>query len=180
MTEVEFGDILAEALKEGLPDYEVSTKESLIYRVIVDEDGKYFPRNAEKPVRGQLAFETDLLVKKDNLPLVVCELKHKKGGGFTTHDILTYSIKAKRHKEIYPYLRYGFIAGNTRKLSNKFFTHNDGFDFALAMEDINKESKAEFISLIREQVGYGEELLSLLQNKHTARLYKTSLEIEHV
>ena len=180
MTEDEFGIVLADALKEELSDYEVTTKESLIYRVIVDEDGKFFPRDAEKPVRGQLAFETDLLIKKDHLPLVVCELKHKKDGGFTTHDILTYSAKAKRHKDIYPYLRYGFIAGNTQKLSNRFFTHNDAFDFALAIEDLNKKSEAEFVSLVKDQVSYGEKLLDLLQNKHTARLYKTSLEIKHV
>lgn len=180
MTEKEFGNVLASALRKGLSGCEVSTKESLIYRVIIDEKGKFFPKSAEKPVRGQLAFETDLLVKKGGLPLVVCELKHKKRGGFSTHDILTYSTKAKRHKEIYPYLRYGFIAGNTRKLSNKFFTHNTAFDFALAIENFNKEGEAEFVCLIKEQVSYGEELLNILQNKHTARLYKTSLEIKHV
>ena len=180
MTEEEFGIALAKALEKDLSDYEVTTKESLIYRVIVDEDGEFFPRNTEKPIRGKLAFQTDLLVKKGKLPLVVCELKYKKGGGFTTHDILTYSTKAKRHKEIYPYLRYGFIAGNTQTLSNKFFTHNTAFDFALAIEGFNKESKEEFVCLVKDQVSYGEKLLNVLQNKHSARLYKTSLGIEHV
>ena len=27
--------------------------------------------------------------------------------GLSTHDVLTYSAKATRHKQVYPYLRYG-------------------------------------------------------------------------
>ncbi|MCD8378586.1 MAG: hypothetical protein LUB59_07360, partial [Candidatus Gastranaerophilales bacterium] len=52
-------------------------------------------------------FETDLLVyeevENDYIPRVVIEVKHRT---FTTHDVITYTEKAKKHKLLYPYIQY--------------------------------------------------------------------------
>jgi len=52
--------------------------------------------------------------------------------GISTHDILTYSAKARKHKQVYPYLRYGLVASRERFVAGKFFTHNEALDFYLA------------------------------------------------
>ena len=60
--------------------------------MIVNDKFKFEPSDPKEPKRGSYAFQTDLLVTNiESLPLVVIEIKY---GGFTTHDVLTYSIKA--------------------------------------------------------------------------------------
>jgi len=71
------------------------------------------------------------------LPLVIIETKY---GGFHTHDVITYSTKALKHKEVYFYVRYGLVVGGENIIHNKFFVHNVGFDFAIAIDDINEET----------------------------------------
>ncbi len=41
----------------------------------------------------------------------------------TTHDVLTYSTKARRHKQIYPYLRYGLLVSTETSVPRRFFIH---------------------------------------------------------
>jgi len=94
----------------GNDKYEVKIDENLIYRVIINEKLKFEPNEPRTRRRGSYAFQTDLLIirKDTRFPLVVIETKYN---GFSTHDVLTYSTKAKKHKEIYPYLRYGLVVG---------------------------------------------------------------------
>jgi hypothetical protein len=92
----------------------------LLYQVTLDNELKLVPPVEElrRPRGGESAFQTDLCVFEDketyfegkettvSIPHVVMEFK----GGVTTHDVLTYSAKArKKHKQVYPYLRYGII-----------------------------------------------------------------------
>jgi len=174
MNEKKFAEILRINLQKSLRNYRISSGESLIYKVIIDSSGKFCPKNPNFPKRGQLALETDILIKKDNTPLVVIETKIE---GFSTHDILTYSTKALKHKEIYPYLRYGLVVGNTEIIGNKFFTHNHGFDFAIAIPEI-KNLKI-FMTVIREQVTSAELLLNILKDKHQTRVYSSSVTIKN-
>jgi len=71
---------------------------------MIDENLNFVPVSPQAPKRGILAFQTDLLIAKNSIPLAVIETKY---GGFSTHDVLVYSVKAQKHKETYPYLRYG-------------------------------------------------------------------------
>lgn len=177
MTEDDFAEILVGELKKGLMGYSISRKEPLIYKVIVNEKGELKPKSVNF-TKGDYdyRFETDILIKSDNLPIVVIETKF---GGFTTHDVLTYSTKALKHKEIYPYLRYGLVVGGRKIITNKFFTHNLGFDFALAIENGNREENMkEFIELIKKQVESAELLLEVLSDKHKTRFYSSHLEIK--
>lgn len=178
MDEKEFAEELKETLiTKFSPKYSITTKEPIIYKVIVDDTGNFNPRTPEKPSRGNLAFETDILIKKNNIPLVVIETKY---GGFSTHDVLTYSNKALKHKEVYPYLRYGFIVGNTKIIQNRFFTHNTGFDFAMALDHTSKNELDKFIEVITKQIESSEKLLNILSEKNATKLFNSVLELELV
>lgn len=174
MDEQGFVNNLVEELKKELMSYSVTTGEALIYKVIVDENGEFKPKTPLNPSRGNHAFQTDILVKKGNMPLVVIETKY---GGFSTHDVLTYSAKALKHKEIYPYLRYGLAVGGEEVITNKFFTHNLGFDFAVAIPDMANLHK--FIQIVAEQISCAEKLAQIMQNKNRTKSYVSRLEVEN-
>lgn len=165
MNEQQFSDEIYQRLKEEIKPYQVSQGESLLYKLIVDTDGKLKPRDISNPTRGQYAFQTDILVKDKKTPLVVLELKY---GGLSTHDVLTYSAKAIKHKEIYPYLRYGLIVGGQETVDKRFFTHNVGFDFAIMIEDIAKADE-ELVKIIRNQARISEQLKEILKGKQVKR-----------
>ncbi|MBT4483875.1 MAG: hypothetical protein HOC71_09385, partial [Candidatus Latescibacteria bacterium] len=85
---------------------------NLLYQVTVDNHLE-LKVNPKHPKRGQSAFQTDLCVFEQieadvNIPRVVLEFKTN----ISTHDVITYSAKARKHKQVYPYLRYGLVIGN--------------------------------------------------------------------
>jgi len=174
MNETQFTDILEKFLKKELEGYEVKRNENLIYKVIVNENMQFNPKDPKKPKRGNLSFQTDLMIKKNDLPLVVIETKF---GGFSTHDVLTYSTKALKHKEVYPYLRYGFVVGGVKIIQNRFFTHNLGFDFAIAIEDIN--NLRSFLDLVKRQIKNSEMLLKIMKEKNKTKLFSSNLVVEN-
>ena len=121
MNEDEWTDLLHEKLKGMLENFKVFKKESLLYKLMIDSQGRLQPSNYKIPTRGNLAFQTDIMIKDEKIPLVVLELKVD---GFSTHDILTYSNKALKHKEVHPYLRYGLIICGSDVIDRKFFIIN--------------------------------------------------------
>jgi len=167
MDETQFRDTIHKLLKDKLPEYNVTKGENLLYKLMIDSQGKLQPEpnTLIHPKRGQLAFQTDILIKNDKVPLVVIEIKL---GGFSTHDVLTYSTKANKHKEVYPYLRYGLIIGEKTKIDRRFFTHNTGFDFAIAIESI-KNSAEELVETTKEQLRAAEDMLQVLENKEVRK-----------
>ncbi|MGD0644658.1 MAG: hypothetical protein ABSA75_07115 [Candidatus Bathyarchaeia archaeon] len=178
MSEKQFTDLMKGELEKNLPSgYSVTSGESLIYKLFVDAQGQVQPQNVQEAKRGQLAFQTDLMIKKlrsvvsEGIPLVVVEVKF---GRFTTHDILTYSAKATKHKEIYPYLRYGLVVGGVKKIDRRFFTHNSGFDFAVAVE--KPEGLSEVTEIIKQQLEAAELMLKVFQGKEVKR-YVTKIEL---
>jgi len=181
MNEPEFKEKLKENIrtKLGNDKYEIKIGENLIYKVIINENLQFEPNEPENPRRGSYAFQTDLLIiKKDTkLPLVVIETKY---GGFSTHDVLTYSTKAQKHKEIYPYLRYGLVVGGTNKITNKFFIHNIGFDFAIALEKIDDYAINELIEILRGQIKNAESVLEIFKNKNQTKSFNTQIMIKRI
>lgn len=109
---------------------------NLYYEVIVDNRLKA-RTDVRDPKRGYSAFQTDLclvesVVEDGNLleiPRVVFEFKLD----MSTHDVLTYSAKARKHKSVYPYLRYGIVSAKDRSVPRKFFIHNEALDFCVAL-----------------------------------------------
>ena len=164
MNEKEFMLKIRSKLEESLPsEYKAEVSKKLLYKIIVDEELCFYPSSPSSPKKGEYAFETDIAIVKGNIPLVIIEIKY---GGFSTHDILTYSTKAVRHKEIYPYLRYGLLVGDKPNITSKFFQHNVGFDFAMAMKSIeDTNSMALLKSIISDQFKCAELLLAIIKDK---------------
>src|SRR5207245_7440649 len=103
--------------------------------------------DTERPARGSSAFQTDICIFeiRDGIkfPRIAIEFKTK----ITTHDILTYSAKAGKHKKVYPCLRYGLLASESASIPGRFFVHNENLDFFIAAQkytfcaDINECAK---------------------------------------
>ncbi|GAG02588.1 unnamed protein product, partial [marine sediment metagenome] len=83
MNEKDFVQKLVRKMRGEMKKYEVVEGTNLLYKLIIDTEGKVAPANYEEPKRGNLAFQTDILIKDKNVPLVVIEVKY---GGFSTHD----------------------------------------------------------------------------------------------
>jgi len=164
MSEKQLSDQIIRLLHQALKSYKVEQGRSLLYKIIIDQDGGISPEVEKilKPRRGQGAFETDILVcrKRNDIPLVVLELKYK---GLNSHDIITYSSKAVRHKEIYPYLRYGLIASARDRIDRKFFTHNIGIDFVLVFRGRNNRN--QLIGMVKKQIKAAEGMRRILDSK---------------
>ena len=184
-SEPEFQKVLVEKLSGSFgPAYKVLSGANLLYNVVVEPSrGTYHPRLASNraglPGDGKRpryhAFQTDILVLKvGQSPRVVLELKWRTApqrnsegepGGYNTDSIIAYSAKAARHKQIYPYLRYGFVLGNRPTIGRKFFVHSSGFDFAYAMQLDNRkliDHEVESLRrLVQNQIQSSEELIRL-------------------
>lgn len=177
MNETEFVKQLCDAsiYKLEYDGFTISIGENLLYNVIVNEDLEYEPSSPISPKRGALAFQTDILVSKGKLPLVVVEAKYN---SLTTHDILVYSNKAMKHKEIYPHLRYGLVVGGFSSLPVRFFTHNQGFDFAMTLKEINDTKVIKFTDLLLEQANDSFNILDLLKRRTKTSLYNSRMVLD--
>ena len=173
MNESQFRDELCEILRKSINNYSIKPNKSILYNLIVDPEGQLQPINYKIPTRGQYAFQTDILISNDKVPLVVIETKY---GGFSTHDILTYSTKAIKHKEVYPYLRYGFIVGGQNTIDRKFFIHNVGFDFAIALKNLNDDLD-KISEIIKNQIKSAEIMLEVLTYR-LPKIYVSNMAIE--
>jgi len=156
--------------------YSVEAKKNILYHIFVDGDGQIsFKGDVLKPARGESAYQVDVVVdlkiggdfhSHRTIPLVVIEIKkYGATSHLTTHDILTYSSKALKHKQIFPYLRYGLLYIHPRdNLPHRFFIHNVGFDFAIEVHDLKKEID-RVSNIVREQLNVSESLRKIVGNK---------------
>ncbi len=155
--------------------YDVKTGKSLLYKIEIDPAGKVSHNDQEGVRRGQYAFQTDLLISTESIPLVAIELK---SGSFSSHDVITYSSKASRHKQVYPYLRYGFVVFGVEMLGRRFVTHNEAFDFAIAVPD-ERSVEPALIPLVKSQIESSERLIEMLRsNRVRVRRYEEIVETE--
>lgn len=149
---------------------------SLLYEVTVDNmlTVKVEPK---RPVRGDSAFQTDLCIfeKKSeevSIPRVVLEFKTR----ITTHDILTYSAKARKHKQVYPYLRYGLIASDMAAVPRRFFVHNESLDFCAAISTHRIGDLPQFFEILSQsEVEASRKLESVAFGKHRPSLYRSEI-----
>ncbi|WP_439923106.1 hypothetical protein [Nitrobacter sp. JJSN] len=168
-------DKIQKILADQLDGYSVECGRSLLYKIEIETSGRLSYDAAGAPMRGQHAFQTDLLITKGPTPLVAIELK---SGTFSSHDVITYSAKAARHKKIYPYLRYGFVVVGLNALGRRFVTHNEGFDFAMAVPDRNS-LPTDLVALVQRQIASSERLIELLQpGSINVRSYEQNVAID--
>jgi hypothetical protein len=149
---------------------------SLLYEVTVDNrlQIRVDPR---RPSRGHAAFQTDLCVFEIlaadlEIPRVVLEFKTR----LSTHDVLTYSAKARRHKQIYPYLRYGLIIARYKAVPKRFFLHNEALDFCVAAAAFNaKQLPTVVAKLVKREVRTSRHLEDIAFGKIRAAIYRRSI-----
>lgn len=153
---------------------------ALLYEITVNNNLEVMKaEQVRKPVRGKSAFQTDLCIFEDktkeiSIPRVVIEFKTT----ITTHDVLTYSMKAKRHKQIYPYLRYGILASSEKVVPGRVFKHNEGLDFFAAVADLKEsEFKEFFAALLKSEVESSRCLEDIAFGKVKTRLFRNSVQV---
>lgn len=178
--ESKFVDVAHAAAAEVLrPPLSVRRRAALLYEVTVDNNLS-LTVNPKQPVRGDSAFETDLCVfeaKSDTvvIPRVVLEFK----ASITTHDVLTYSAKARKHKQVYPYLRYGMVVSGVATVPRRFFVHNEALDFFAALQNIkNTELHQFFTRLLEAEVEASRRLESIAFGNARPRIFRTEVQID--
>lgn len=159
---------------------EVQRGAVLLYQVTVDNRLRVMERERiQAPKRGDSAFQTDLCiferVEDVLLPRIVLEFKTS----VTTHDILTYSTKAEKHKTIYPYLRYGLVASSEPHIPRRFFTHNEGIDFCICTGGLSDRlSAAAFAVTIKDELDCSRTLERVAFGGARARLFRNHVILE--
>jgi len=124
--------------------------------------------NGEKISRVRNAFQTDIGLiyrsqkneenenkeeeNKEKIYLVIIEVKGS--SNITTHDILQYSSKARKHKCIYPWLRYGMVWSSPEEgVPRRFYTNNESLDFAFNFnEDVDNNFQNFYENVLRKQI----------------------------
>jgi hypothetical protein len=92
----------------------------------------------------------------------------------TTHDVLTYSTKARRHKQVYPYLRYGLISSVERVVPRRFFTHNEGLDFFVALGGVSRATISSLVArTVRAEIRASRQLEEFAFGDLTAIVYRS-------
>lgn len=132
-------------------------------------------------------YQLDVLIYKkskfdDDLnnatPLVVIEIKKHK---YTSHDVIVYSDKAKRHKIMYPFIRYGFVVIDSKEpLSYKYFSHAENFDFAYLLNIKDDTSLNDFyINIVQKEIKAAEHKQEILyEKKHIGKIKGYRLNFE--
>ena len=163
--------------------FQVVRGHPLLYELTVDNNLKVMnPEAIRNPKRGSSAFQTDLCILERrsaevSIPRVVIEFKTR----ITTHDVLTYSSKALKHKTIYPYLRYGMLASDESLIPGRVFTHNEGLDFFAAVKGMQApEFKTFFLDLIEEEIQNSRTLERIAFGAVPTRLYRTSIHVREL
>ena len=121
-----------------------------------------------EPIR----FETDMVIfeKTDSkiTPRIIVEAKI---GNITTHDSITYSYKAEKHKSITPYLRYGIMIGDAKNslLPGRLFRHGTNFDFMFSFVGVHptQEEWETYTDMLLREVEYSRTIETML---HDSRL----------
>jgi len=109
--------------------------------------------------------------------LVIIEVKGS--GSITTHDILDYSSKAKRHKNIYPWLRYGMVWSSPEKRSvpKKFYMNNESLDFAFNFEEsVNNNFQDFYENILRKQIIISLKLHEILNGKTGTPYFSSNVD----
>jgi len=155
---------------------QAESRSCLLYKIVIDGSGNVEPPHESdylEPKRGQSGFQADIVIRdtKTRVPLVVMEVKY---GTFSTHDVITYSAKALRHKEIYPYLRYGFVIVGGKHINEKFFWHNVGFDFAMAFTE-RPAGRTELREIVKRQI---KTARALAERTKTSGIWRYENKIE--
>ncbi len=151
----------------------------------IDENGN-IPLNLNEkgePIRGGgTGFEQDILLfervsgQTSIVPRVVVEVKF---GGVTTHDAIVYSEKAERIRNVYPYLRYGFILGDMSSIPPRVLRLGLGFDFILRISNPPIQAEMDhLISLLSDELETSRKLGKVLSGSESISIFRRKVAVE--
>lgn len=115
-------------------------------------------------------FETDILIYEriDDerwTPRLVIETKVD---SVTTHDAITYSKKAKNHRVVHPFLRYGIFIGGMGNcgVPARLLRHGEALDFMIAWKALKptKEERQVLLSIIASEIETSQCIEKALYN----------------
>jgi len=156
-----FESVAAEAMGSNAL---IKRKANLFYQLTLNRELKLDVKNTALPVRGRSAFQTDICIFEVlngiEFPRVVIEFK----AALNSHDILTYSTKAGKHKKIYPCLRYGLLVSEVESIPNRFFIHNENLDFFIAAK--HYKSEADIRPFVKKLIEKELEISRTLEQIH--------------
>lgn len=164
--------------------YKVYSHRNLIYNRI------YGIEEPKTPRRGKNALEADIVIEEVlnsnvGIPLVAIELKT--GAYFNTHDVITTSKKAEKHKSIYPWLRYGFIWFSNQSIRTLFFRHNESLDFAGGISEYDVENMQNrwqiLVRLVQSQIQIAETFRGIIthdENFEGPIFYSSNADFIHL
>jgi hypothetical protein len=185
MDEVSFAKLIAEQLGPSFPTLEIETGKSIFYSLYIDENGNIpINKNAKgEPIRGAGAgFEQDILLyervsgETSVVPRVAVEVKL---GGVTTHDAIVYSEKARRLRNVYPYLRYGFLVGDISSLPARLLRLGTDFDFIIRVSNPPlHEEMDQLIELLREEIDTSQKLGMIFSRQVSVQLFRRKIIIK--
>lgn len=178
-SESEFVEKALRAAKRVLaPPLSIQRGAALLYQVTVD-NRLNLTVDIKTPKRGNSAFQTDLCVFEELpestlIPRVVMEFKTS----ITTHDVLTYSAKASKHKQVYPYLRYGIVASGETSVPGRVFTHNQSLDFCAAVDGIKGKKLETFLAeLLQAETEASRTLERIAFGSTRTRLFRNAIVV---
>lgn len=185
MDEIIFTRALVAQLRPIFPGLEVETGISIFYSLYFNEDGNIPINQNEKgePIRGGgTGFEQDILVyervsgQTSIVPRVAIEVKFS---GVTTHDAIVYSEKARRLRNVYPYLRYGFLVGDVPSLPARLVRLGTDFDFIIRTGNPPLQPENEqIITLLKEEIETSRELGLIFHGKANIQLLHRKIILE--
>lgn len=164
MKESNFVSIFKEAARKTSKNLIVKQGSNLFYELSLNRNLELSVSDLSKPKRGQSAFQTDICIYEHinniDFPRIVIEFKTN----ISTHDILTYSTKAGKHKKIYPCLRYGLLASEIDFIPDRFFMHNENIDFFIAAAKYKDHPKFQHLvdDLIKKEI----EISKIIEEIH--------------
>lgn len=185
MDEKSYTKNLADELQPSFPGYSLETGVSIFYSLYIDEDGNIPINQNEKgePIRGRgTGFEQDILLyervagQTSIVPRVAIEVKF---GGVTTHDAIIYCEKARRLRNVYPYLRYGFLISDLPSLPPRLFRIGADFDFIIRISNPPlHEEQDQLIALLMEEIETSQKLGLIFSRQMSVQLLRRKAIIE--
>jgi hypothetical protein len=127
--------------------------------------------NSNEPItQNSLGYETDILIFEqiDEVtwkPRIIIETKV---GSVTTHDAITYSEKASKHKYVHPFLRYGILVSRREDypLPGRLFRNGQNFDFMLSWKtyEADENERLRFFEILHDEINASKQLEEILFN----------------
>jgi len=111
--------------------------------------------------------------------LIIIEVKGSKS--ISTHDVLIYSSKARKHKNLFPWLRYGMVWSSPPEKENgiprRFFMNNENLDFAYNFEEnIDGNFKIFYENILKTQIEISRTLYDIFEKKIKVEYFSSYLK----